>query len=459
MAIGLSAGPTAPTALGLSRGLDLFLWLLPLHIAIMAVLFGYVGVPGPTMRVVAAWKEVLVLALAAITVGRALTGRGPRAAVHMLDLAVAALLFYAVWFLVGGRGLYGQGSLPSGAGLYGLRDAALFLLLYFVGRATPSVAQSDRILRTFVAAGVVTSIIAVLERLFASPDTLVVLGAARYFREFLGVALATASNEYGLPDNYWTIIGDHLVRRVGSTYLSSQGFAIPFLVIMPAATLWITGVRRRQAVAWGAYALLWIALLLTLTRMTIVACVLQTVLIAGLRRRWSLPLNIGTAAVTAVAVATVLFPGALVFAWNTLTWQSASSASHVADWQGGIVNMLEHPLGAGLGTADQVAMRFGLDPLAYDNQYLTYGVELGIPGLALFLAVLAGGVAAGVRAWRSAAEPVRSYGILIAVTGLGILWNAVTAAVFNSMVLSYAFFWLVGSVITASDQAATATSP
>jgi len=453
MAVALSPERAAPAPSKLSRGLEIFLWLLPFHIAVMALLFGYVGVPGQIMRVIAAWKEVLVLALAAGAVGRALVSRGPRVAVCGLDIAVAGLLFYAVWFVVGAGAAYGQGEVPLAARLYGLRDAALFLLLYFVGRATPSVVQSDRILRTLVVVGAVTSVIAILERLLVSPATLVVLGAARYFREFLGVTLATTSNEYGLPDNYWTIIGDQLVRRVGSTYLSSQGFALPFLVILPAATLWVTGARRHlHVLAWGVYALLWIALLLTVSRMTIVACLFQTLLIAGLRRRWSLPMNLGTAVLAGLAIATVLFPGAVIFAWNTLTWQTASSATHLEDWRQGLLNIAEYPLGAGLGTADQVAMRFGLSPLAYDNQYLTYAVQLGIPGLGLMLAVLAGGVVAGVRAWRSAVEPLSHYGVLVAVTGLGIVWNALTAGVFNSMFLSYVFFWLVGAVVTGAKK-------
>lgn len=453
MSVGLNAGPAAPAPSGLARTLEIFVWLLPFHIAAMALLFGYIGVPGPTMRVVAAWKELLVVALAVLAVGRAVAGRGPRATVHLLDLAVAGLLFYAVWFLVGAGSWYGQDEVPLVARLYGLRDLGLFLLLYFVGRATPSVVESDRILRLLVTVGVITSVIAVLEWLLVSPTTLVVLGAARYFREFLGVALATTSNDYGLPDNYWTIIGDRLVRRAGSTYLSSQGFALPFLVILPAATLWVTDARRRlQVLAWGAYAFLWIALLLTVTRMTIVACLLQTVLIAGLRRRWSLAVNLGTAALTAFVIAAALFPGVVIFAWNTLTWQTGSSASHLEDWRDGLVNTIEHPLGAGLGTADQVALRFGVTPLAYDNQYLTYAVELGIPGLALLLAVLIGGLAAGIRALRGA-EPLRTYGLLVSVTALGIVWNALTAAVFNSMLLSYVFFWLVGAVVTAGDEA------
>src|SRR5437867_10612394 len=109
---------------------------------------------------------------------------------------------------------------------------------------------------------------------------LVVLGAARYVQEFLGVAPATRNNLYGLPDNYWTTVGDHVVQRAGSTYLSSQAYAIPFLIILPAATLYLLShATRLRLPAWLGYALLWVGLLVTVTRMTLVACVLQTLIV------------------------------------------------------------------------------------------------------------------------------------------------------------------------------------
>ena len=55
-----------------------------------------------------------------------------------------------------------------------------------------------------------------------------------------------------------------------------------------SATLFITAPdRTRSRLAWFGYAVMWVGLLLTLTRMTIVACLLQTIIILYMRRRWS----------------------------------------------------------------------------------------------------------------------------------------------------------------------------
>ena len=436
-------------------GLLAFIWLLPVHALVIAYLYGGLGWSAGLVRVVAAWKEVLVVALLTVVLVRAMRGRGTARGAQWPDLAVAGLAALAVAYLVGAEWWFDQG-LPVAAQLYGWRDAVFASLLYFVGRATPSVAEDPRVPRTLFAVGVVTSAIAVVERLFVSPGMLVVLGAARYVQEFLGATQITRGNLYGLPDNYWTTIGDHVVQRAGSTYLSSQGLAIPFLIILPAATLWLlSGVPRPRVLAWAGYALLWAGLLLSVTRMTTVACALETLVIVAVRRRWGIALGLVVTGLAGFAGALFLVPGLATFFWETLTWQTGSSRGHLADWGAALANVPAHPLGAGLGSADFVAARFGVAALAADNQYLKYAVELGLLGVALHVLVLGGVAAAGFHAWRAAATPAqRDAGLLVGVATLGIALNAVTAVVMNSTLLAYAFYWLAGAVTTVAADSA-----
>ena len=450
--VGAVGSPPATFSGRLLRGgLSAFIWLLPLHILLMALLFGALGWPGSVVRVIAAWKEMLVAVLFALTLLRIPWRSGPHLSIHWLDLAVGGFGMLALAYLIG-AGVWFDAGLPVGAQLYGLRDSALVSLLYFVGRGTPEAADDPRFLRALFIVGIVTSVVGILERLLVTPGMLVLLGATRYFQDFLGAPAITAGNVYGLPDNYWTQVGSHIVRRVGSTYLSAQGFAIPFLVVLPAATLWVLSSGRRRLLAWFAYAVLWVALLLSITRMTIVACLLQTLIIAGARRRWGLAVGIGAVAACGFAVILVAFPDFASFVWDTLSWQSGSSHTHLHDWSDALDNLIRHPFGAGLGSTDQNALRFGLTPLAMDNQFLKYALELGIAGLSLHAAILIGILTAGFRAFRSGlSENGRSCGLLVAVTALGIMFNAMTAAVMNSMMLAYVFLWLAGSVVTMLD--------
>src|SRR2546428_672802 len=341
----------------LAWGLSLFIWLLPFHIFAITVLFGALWWPAATVRVIAAWKELLIGVLFALAVIHALRGGGPRRRVHWLDLAGAALGVLGLAYLMGGNLWFGSGPPPPA-------------------------------------------------------------------RPYAG-----------------------------------QGFAIPFLVVLPAATLWVLSAPGRRVLQWLGYLLLWVGLLLTLTRMTIVVCVLQTAVILTARRRWEVLVGLGFAGLAGLGGMLILVPGLASFVWDTLAWQTGSSATHLSDWTEGLDAFLRHPVGVGLGSTDIDALRFGLTPLTADNQYLRYAVELGVLRLLLHVAVLVGALVSGVRAWLAARdEPAGAYGMLLMVTVLGIALNAMTAVVFNSMMLAYLFYWLAGSVTTIARRPAAAAA-
>jgi O-antigen ligase len=148
-----------------------------------------------------------------------------------------------------------------------------------------------------------------------------------------------------------------------------------------------------------------------------------------------------------------LSPGLASFVWATLTWQSGSSTSHLKDWTAGLMAMREHPLGLGLGTADQTAIRFGLEAVTADNLYLKYAVELGVAGLLMYLAILCGAALAGARLFRGGATAShRMLGACVLAATVGVAINGMTAVLYNQMMLSYLFFWLVGTAVTLAQR-------
>lgn len=406
-----------------------------------------------TVRQIAAWKEMAVLGLVGLVIVRAMFGKGPRVAIAWIDIAVGTLLFIAVAFLIAGHAWL-RIELPSGAELYGLRDIAFFLLLYFVGRASPEIADDRDTLRRLYIIAVLVSAIAILEWFFVTPENLVLLGVAAYFQDFLNVAAFTAGNDFGLPMNYWTRIGSVEVQRAGSIYLSSQGFAVPFLILLPAATAWVFGaVKRRTLSIKLEYAIIWIGLLLSITRTTIVVCAIQLLLVVLMLRRPQWAVGGLAVGMMALVLAFLVVPGLPGFVWDTLTWQTGSSASHLKDWNKGVEAFFERPWGAGLGTTDQSAVRFGVFPLTADNGYLKYAVELGAEGLIAHLAIYFGiGLASLKVARYGSTENRRLLGTVVLFTTVGVMINAATGVVFNSLVLAYLYFWFAGVVVTVAQR-------
>jgi len=432
--------------------LPVFSWGLPFHSLIIAMLFGGLGLAIATARTLAAWKEAFVIGLILLVILRAVSGRGPRVGVHWIDLAVLSLIGIAVVFLTTGRVLF-QIELPSAAGLYGIRDIAFFLLLYFVGRASPEIADDPNTLRRLYIVALLTSAIAVVEWLLVTPDMLVLLGVASYFQDFLNVSAFTTGNDFGLPSNYWSRIGNVEVQRAGSVYLSSQGFAIPFLILMPVATAFVFGAGRRVKASMKIeYAIIWMGLLLSITRMTIFVCMLQLILVVIMLRKPEWAVAGLFVAGTALLLAIFTVPNLGGFLWDTLTGQTGSNASHSKDFANGIAAFIEHPFGAGLGTTDQTAVRAGLTPLTADNGYLKYAVELGIEGLIAHLLIYAGILATSFKVARKAhTQNRRLLGTVVFFTTIGVMLNAMTGVVFNSAVLAYLYFWFAGSVVSISQ--------
>jgi len=410
-----------------------------------------VGVPEGIMRGLSAWKELVVLAAFVATLVRALTGRGNGASVHWLDLAVGALGALILGDLIAREAWVGT-SVPLVGQLYGVRDSGIFLLLYFVGRSNAEEMTSEGILRMLFVIGLVTAVLSIIERLFVPPQMVAAVGLATYMKDFLNVGLYLT--EDGLPQNFFSDIGGTRFRRAGSIWLSSQGFALSFLLIMPAATiLLLRRDRRVKPLQWLGYAICWVGLLLSVTRMPIIATFLEVCLVAWYLHRRSAILGIVVAFVGAVALAIVAVPDLGAWLLDTLFFKTSSSTGHIGDWTSGITSLFEHPLGTGLATADATGDRFGAAHVTSDNLYLKYGVELGFPGLVLLLTIFAGiaGSAWAVARSKIATVERRHFGIWVLAATIGTVLSGLSVTLFGDQFISYLYLWLAGAMVTVAQ--------
>ena len=436
----------------------LFAWGLAFHSLVIAALFGLFGLPQGVVRGIAAWKDIGLLVLLLVVLIRSVSGRGERVRIAWADFWIGALVALGIIYFAG-ENLWLRTNLPVTAELLGLRQAVFFMLAYYVGRAMPDLANDDGTMRKIFFLVLVTCVLGILERFLLPPEGLVALGVAAYFQDFLGARAITIGNEYGLPTNYWAWLGGHQVRRAGSIYLGGQGFAIPFLLFFPIVTAWALPRANRSAWKTIGYSIICIALLLTLTRMTIIVAMIQLVLFVVLRRRpeWAVA-GLGLATMLFLT-AMVLMPGFPTFVLHTLSGQEASTAGHLTDWSNGLVAFFERPWGFGLGTADAAATRSGLEHITGDNLYLTYAVELGVAGVLLLVVILGSIMGHSFNLLRSGiTEAERRMGTAIWLAAIGLAINGMTAVVFNSITLGWLFFWLAGAVVTRSQRVAERAS-
>jgi hypothetical protein len=454
------ADSTRRTGALIALPIALLLWVLPFHAVTIAFFFGALKTGMQATVIMASWKEVVVVILLITVAMRCVLSRGPGVAVIAPDIAITGLVGLAVTFAIV-ENLFFAAGIPPKVELFGFRSSVFFMLLYYFGRGVPEIGEYSIYVKNLFRVAVVVAAIGILERIFVSPRMLVALGAASYVNDFLGLTISTAGNDWGLPSNYWSVLGRHPVRRAGSVFLGGQAFALPFLLLMPAATAWVFDQSKRlKFLSLAGYAIIWAGLLVSITRTTIIVCALQVVLYFLMSRQ---PTRVVGAALTALAVflaALILVPGLASFVLQTATFQTASSYSHVFDWRSGLVAFFEQPWGHGLGSSDQVAARFGRTPLTADNVFLGFAVDLGILGLIGWLAVLITLAFFSWRLFRSAGVAAsRMVAATVFLTTLGIALNGTSSSPFNSVFLAYNFFILAGAAISAYQRSDSRVLP
>jgi hypothetical protein len=427
----------------------LLLWMLPFHSLTVAFFFGVLRIGMHATTILAAWKEGVAVALLVAVLLRALLTRGPGVAIAAPDVAITGLIALTLLFALVEAPVFGA-NIPAKVAIFGIRSSVFFMVLYYVGRGVPELASRATYIKHLFWVAVVVAAIGVLERIFVTPQMLVALGAASYLSDFLGLTATTGENVFGLPANYFSVLGRVPVRRAGSVFLGGQAFAIPFLLLMPAATAWVFDPSRRLRLwATVGYAIVWAGLLVTITRTTILVCALQVVLYFLMTRKPSRVVSAGLIAFAVFCGALIVVPGLGTFVLQTLTFQTSSSYSHVLDWQRGLVAFMEAPWGHGLGSSDMTAVRFGRVALTADNVFLNYAVDLGILGLIGFLAVL---FTIGLFSWRlfrtSDDREIKIVAATVFLANFGIALNGMSSAPFNAVFLAYNFFLLSGAAVS-----------
>jgi len=404
------------------------------------------------MKAVSAWKEAALLVSAGAVIVTGIVrrarwvGKAPYSEVVGL-LWLGMIAVQAVIHLE--RGVFAQ--------LFGARDWLLYLLPFFIGLHAPlDDVQAKNVFRALIIVGVATSVIGVVEYIAVPTAVHVEIGVPRYFRDLLGQKFNPVYG--GLPFNYWGTNGFQTLRRAVSVYLSGQGFAIPFLIFMPASILWL--LRRRSAYSMAAVALSALALALTFTRMTIVVCALQAAVLMwmhGYRRM----LGLAAAAVFVVFIAAwIVSPNFQSYVTRTVTMTDGSSSTRPKYLLYALKLLREEPFGSGLGTSGQSAVQLGNNRGNWATEF-GYGKAVqtfGAPGLVLWFAWFIGILRYARKVLERGTDMQRCMGMLVLATAGGFMINNLTAPPDQSPIVMVLFGWLAGTVAAWAGRSGTVSA-
>ena len=133
------------------------------------------------------------------------------------------------------------------------------------------------------------------------------------------------------------------------------------------------------------------------------------------------------------------------FIQDTLTFQNTSSLGHLVEWIEGIISIYENPFGVGLAMSGNAS---GVDQsikIGGENQFLIYGVQMGIVSLVLYLLILIKAIYNSARLYlKSVDYNYKSIGFITSLTKFGLLIPLFTANAELYLFVALFSWYLVG---------------
>ncbi len=324
-----------------------------------------------------AWKEVLVVLITmGCFVDMLLYRKKPR--VKTLDLVIIA------FFVLSLISAFFQ-TKELGRSLFGFKYDLEFLWLFFVLRQARLFGKTDveRLVRIALGAGTLAVLFALLQILILPKDILLLFGYSPNISSWVpGEALPM----------YHAVDQNADIPRIMSTLSGPNQFAAYLLILIGVTGAYSFLQPNKERLAWGLlFAASLICLWFTYSRSSYAAAAFMLLLggIFFLRQkrvsRKRIAGILGIIVLLGIGIAAIKFE-----AVSQLFLRASSNQGHLERSTDGILYTLQNPFGHGIGNAGPASARFNADNIGWlpESWYLQISLELGIPGILLFLFIL-----------------------------------------------------------------------
>ena len=132
---------------------------------------------------------------------------------------------------------------------------------------------------------------------------------------------------------------------------------------------------------------------------------------------------------------------------DTLSFQNTSSLGHLVEWIEGLLSIYENPFGIGLAMSGNAS---GVDQsikIGGENQFLIYGVQMGIVSIILYVIILFKSIFNSIRVYiKYSSLSKKSIGFITGLTKFGLLIPLFTANAELYLFVALFSWYLVGQV-------------
>jgi len=319
-------------------------------------------------------------------------------------------------------------------------------LLYFLGRNTNFSDQDYRRLFYFV---MIIFLAAVGLNIFEK-----IIGV--HFQNITGYAnYNNAINNVEPSGNYgltWTFETQSGEKRLASFFSDPLELASSCLLGFSVGLIgYLTSKREQSWVFVGVMFAALGSLFFAASRASFGAFFIMLFSIALIFRVYGL-IKLGAAMLLAFVIYVVFFSSDdfYYFVVDTLTFENASSVGHVLAWVEAINQIIVAPLGSGLATSGNVGAVSDELRIGGENQFLVFGVQLGVIGMVLYISILITGIWTSIQVFRKSDNTNTARIAFIGATvKVGLLLPLFTANAELYAFVSWLSWWMIGYSVKA----------
>ena len=137
------------------------------------------------------------------------------------------------------------------------------------------------------------------------------------------------------------------------------------------------------------------------------------------------------------------------FVIDTLSFQNTSSLGHLLEWLEGVNSMIQNPMGVGIAMSGNANGVDQVLKIGGENQFLIYGVQMGVIGLLIYVSMLIKGIKDSLKVFKlSSKHHVKSISFVAAATKIGLLIPLFTANAELYLFVAFLSWFLIGYVET-----------
>jgi hypothetical protein len=322
------------------------------------------------------------------------------------------------------------------------KNIFLIGILYFFGRNSDfKIENWNLVLKILIGLSLLAFLISFLESLIGV-----------HLHSFLGYSeYNLVMNDIDPQGNFglnWSFEGQGALPRFASFFADPLEFSASMILFF-AISIWVSihsKLKETKLLSLFLALIIVFSFFLSFSRASMFSALLMLVFGLYLSRNYTIIISSLSIAVTGFIYVYFFSNEDLrFFIQDTITFQNTSSLGHLVEWIDGLISIYENPFGVGLAMSGNAS---GVDQsikIGGENQFLIYGVQMGIISLVLYLVILIKAIYNSAKLYlKSNNINYKSVGFITSLTKFGLLIPLFTANAELYLFVAFFSWYLVG---------------